>query len=206
MKNICDWNNCSEEGLFKAPKERDNSKDYRLLCLNHVKEFNKSWNYFTGMSDQQIIDFAAQVLPPSVVGLVDTTLDKLVNQGFGAGLLGAMFLMVTAGNANLTLQIGTDRLWEDALPEKTFPTSIRMQAFRFLRSRVEAFVVVFLIRIFRLEKQPFVLLIIIIILVLELIRLIYLKTVNYRILVYLQLCQVNNLIYYQKIQPQIEDT
>ena len=57
MKNICDWNNCSEEGLFKAPKERDNSKDYRLLCLNHVKEFNKSWNYFTGMSDQQIVDF-----------------------------------------------------------------------------------------------------------------------------------------------------
>ena len=45
MKNICDWNNCTEEGLFKAPKERDNSKDYRLLCLNHVKEFNKSWNY-----------------------------------------------------------------------------------------------------------------------------------------------------------------
>ena len=57
MKNICDWNNCSEEGLYKAPKERDNSKDYRLLCLNHVKEFNKSWNYFTGMSDEQIVDF-----------------------------------------------------------------------------------------------------------------------------------------------------
>ena len=57
MKNICDWNNCLEEGLYKAPKERDNSKDYRLLCLNHVKEFNKSWNYFTGMSDEQIIDF-----------------------------------------------------------------------------------------------------------------------------------------------------
>ena len=57
MKNICDWNNCKEEGLYKAPKERDNSKDYRLLCLKHVKEFNKNWNYFTGMSDQQILDF-----------------------------------------------------------------------------------------------------------------------------------------------------
>ena len=57
MKNICDWNNCKEEGLYKAPKERDNSKNYRLLCLKHVKEFNKNWNYFTGMSDQQILDF-----------------------------------------------------------------------------------------------------------------------------------------------------
>ena len=41
MKNICEWNNCNEEGLYKAPKEKDNSKEYRLLCLEHVKEFNK---------------------------------------------------------------------------------------------------------------------------------------------------------------------
>ena len=57
MKNICDWNNCFEEGLYKAPKERDNSKNFRLLCLEHVKEFNKNWNYFSGMNDQQIMDF-----------------------------------------------------------------------------------------------------------------------------------------------------
>jgi len=57
MKNICDWNNCFEEGLYKAPKERDNSKNFRLLCLEHVKEFNKNWNYFSGMNDQQIIEF-----------------------------------------------------------------------------------------------------------------------------------------------------
>ena len=38
----------------------------------------------TGL-DEQIIDYTAQVLPPSVVGLVSTTLVKLVNQGFGAG-------------------------------------------------------------------------------------------------------------------------
>ena len=57
MKNICDWNNCSKEGLYKAPKEKDNSKDFRLLCLGHVKEFNKNWNYFSGMNDDQIIEF-----------------------------------------------------------------------------------------------------------------------------------------------------
>ena len=57
MKNICEWNNCNEEGLYKAPKEKDNSKEYRLLCLEHVREFNKSWNYFSGMSDEQVINF-----------------------------------------------------------------------------------------------------------------------------------------------------
>tara|TARA_B100000700_G_C14984204_1_gene827948 strand:+ start:133 stop:1074 length:942 start_codon:yes stop_codon:yes gene_type:complete len=95
--------------------------------------------------DQQIVNYAAQLLPPSVVGLVDTTLVKLVNQGFGAGILGAMFLMVTSGNAYLTLQRGADRLWNDVLPRPTFPDSLRIQAFRFIRSRVEAFFVVLMI-------------------------------------------------------------
>ena len=57
MKNICDWNNCDKTGKYKAPLEKDNSKDFRMLCLDHVKEFNKNWNYFSGMSDEQICDF-----------------------------------------------------------------------------------------------------------------------------------------------------
>ncbi len=95
--------------------------------------------------DQQIIGLAAQVLPPSVVGLVETTLGKLVNQGFGAGILGAMFLIITAGNAYLTLQRGADRLWEDALPSNTSAKTFRLQAFRVIRNRIEAFVVVLLV-------------------------------------------------------------
>ena len=57
MKNICDWNNCSKEGSYKAPVEKDNSKKFRMLCLYHVKEFNKNWNYFDGMNDSQICEF-----------------------------------------------------------------------------------------------------------------------------------------------------
>ena len=57
MKNICDWNNCSNEGAYKAPVERDNSRKYRMLCLTHIKEFNKNWNYFEGMNDDQICEF-----------------------------------------------------------------------------------------------------------------------------------------------------
>ena len=57
MKNICDWNNCKEEGKYKAPKERDNSKDFRLLCIDHIKEFNKNWNYFSGMNENQVFNF-----------------------------------------------------------------------------------------------------------------------------------------------------
>ena len=54
MKIICDWKNCKEVGSYKAPIERDNSKKFRLLCLNHIKVFNNNWNYFENMNDQEI--------------------------------------------------------------------------------------------------------------------------------------------------------
>ena len=46
MKTICDWNNCFELGEYRAPVEKDNSKNYRLLCLKHVKEFNQKLELF----------------------------------------------------------------------------------------------------------------------------------------------------------------
>ena len=54
MKIICDWQNCKELGAYKAPIERDNSKKFRLLCLDHIKIFNKNWNYFANMNNQEI--------------------------------------------------------------------------------------------------------------------------------------------------------
>ena len=95
--------------------------------------------------DQQIISVAAQILPPSVVELVETTLFKLIDQGFGAGILGAMFLLFTAGNAYLSLQRGSDRLWEDELPSRKINSAWQEQASRFLRNRIEAFLIVFFI-------------------------------------------------------------
>ena len=54
MKNICEWENCKKIGNYKAPIERDNSKVYKLYCLEHIKIFNKNWNYFENMDDEQI--------------------------------------------------------------------------------------------------------------------------------------------------------
>ena len=54
MENICEWENCKESGNFKAPTERDNSKSYKWLCKEHIKLFNKNWNYFEGMSQKEI--------------------------------------------------------------------------------------------------------------------------------------------------------
>ena len=54
MKNICDWDKCKQIGLYKAPVEKDNSRKFRLLCLEHIKIFNKSWNYFSDMDESEI--------------------------------------------------------------------------------------------------------------------------------------------------------
>ena len=57
MKNICEWSKCKKIGVYKAPVEKDNSKKFKLLCLEHIKAFNKSWNYFSDMNDREIEDF-----------------------------------------------------------------------------------------------------------------------------------------------------
>jgi len=57
MKNICDWRNCKEVGDFKAPTEKDNSKNFKWMCEKHIKLFNSSWNYFDGMSQNEIENF-----------------------------------------------------------------------------------------------------------------------------------------------------
>ena len=57
MKNICEWNNCKENGEYKAPLEKDNSKNYKWLCEEHIKLFNKNWNYFEGMQQTEIENF-----------------------------------------------------------------------------------------------------------------------------------------------------
>ena len=57
MKNICEWDNCKQSGEFKASLEKDNSRIYRWLCKTHIKLFNKNWNYFDGMHQNEIEDF-----------------------------------------------------------------------------------------------------------------------------------------------------
>jgi hypothetical protein len=46
-----------EIGNYKAPMEKDNSKNYRWLCVEHIKLFNKSWDYFDGMNQSEIENF-----------------------------------------------------------------------------------------------------------------------------------------------------
>ncbi len=51
---LCDHVNCEKKAEHRAPKSRDNLREYYWFCLEHVREYNKSWNYFEDMSEDQI--------------------------------------------------------------------------------------------------------------------------------------------------------
>jgi hypothetical protein len=50
----CQHSDCVEPGLYRAPKSRDRLTDYYWFCLAHVRDYNKAWDYFVGMSEQEI--------------------------------------------------------------------------------------------------------------------------------------------------------
>ena len=49
----CGWPGCDGAGLHRAPKARDRLEEFHWFCLDHVREYNQSWNYFEGMSDNE---------------------------------------------------------------------------------------------------------------------------------------------------------
>ena len=50
----CDKIDCNEEGKFRAPKSRILLNEYYFFCLKHIKEYNKSWDFYRGLSVNQI--------------------------------------------------------------------------------------------------------------------------------------------------------
>ena len=50
----CDKQNCNEKGEFKAPKSRLELNNYYYFCIEHIKEYNKSWDFYKGLSVNQI--------------------------------------------------------------------------------------------------------------------------------------------------------
>jgi hypothetical protein len=45
---------CEAVGEFRAPRSRFKLNEYLWFCLPHVREYNSSWDYYKGMSPQEI--------------------------------------------------------------------------------------------------------------------------------------------------------
>lgn len=55
---MCEAPGCDEAGEFRAPGSRpagfDGPGSYRWFCLDHVRAFNAGYDFFDGMSDDEI--------------------------------------------------------------------------------------------------------------------------------------------------------
>jgi hypothetical protein len=53
----CEWPGCNGAATHRAPKGRDRENEYWRFCLNHVREYNHSYNFFAGMSTDDIAKY-----------------------------------------------------------------------------------------------------------------------------------------------------
>src|SRR5665647_1185223 len=53
----CQWSGCKEKASHRAPKGRENEKDYWRFCLEHVRQYNQSYNFFKGMNDAAVMAY-----------------------------------------------------------------------------------------------------------------------------------------------------
>ncbi|HET7413707.1 MAG TPA: J domain-containing protein [Pararhizobium sp.] len=59
---VCQWDGCDEKGTHKAPVGRDAEGEYFLFCVEHVRQYNKGYNYFSGLSDSDIARYQKEAL------------------------------------------------------------------------------------------------------------------------------------------------
>lgn len=51
---LCDHPDCGQAGEYRAPKSREKLSDYYYFCLDHVRQYNRAWDYFEGLSPEEI--------------------------------------------------------------------------------------------------------------------------------------------------------
>ncbi|MEM8551381.1 MAG: J domain-containing protein [Pseudomonadota bacterium] len=68
---------CKEPAEFRAPQGRGKEGQYFWFCLQHVREYNKAYNYFEGMSDDDVIAYQRDAItghrPTQRIGVTGPT-------------------------------------------------------------------------------------------------------------------------------------
>lgn len=54
VERRCDWPGCREAAEHRAPRSRRELNRFWWFCLDHVRQYNASWNYYAGMTEQEI--------------------------------------------------------------------------------------------------------------------------------------------------------
>lgn len=58
----CEWAGCDKPGPHRAPRTPGKLNDYRWFCQTHAREYNRAWNFFEDMSDDEVAEYQAATL------------------------------------------------------------------------------------------------------------------------------------------------
>ena len=58
----CQWPRCEAPATHRAPKGRLQANEYWRFCLEHVREYNNSYNFFAGMSDDAVAQYQKEAV------------------------------------------------------------------------------------------------------------------------------------------------
>src|SRR4029079_15713706 len=59
---VCDWPGCADAATHRAPKGRLRENEYWRFCVAHAREYNQSYNFFAGMSDDAVAKYQKDAL------------------------------------------------------------------------------------------------------------------------------------------------
>ncbi|OCP07916.1 MULTISPECIES: J domain-containing protein [unclassified Ensifer] len=59
---VCQWDGCDQKGVHRAPVGRNAEGQYFMFCFEHVKEYNKGYNFFSGLSDSEVARYQKEAV------------------------------------------------------------------------------------------------------------------------------------------------
>ena len=59
---VCEWEGCCNAATHRAPKGRQMEGQFWRFCFDHVRAYNQSCNYFSGMADDAVAAYQKDAL------------------------------------------------------------------------------------------------------------------------------------------------
>src|SRR5215472_7099313 len=82
----CEWPSCQSPATHRAPKGRLRASEYWRFCLDHVREYNSSYNFFAGMSEDAVAKYQKDAItghrPTWKLGSIGGKRGKRPDKGF----------------------------------------------------------------------------------------------------------------------------
>ncbi len=88
----CEWPGCDGAATHRAPKGRGRENEYWRFCLDHVREYNHSYNFFAGMSTDDVARYQKDAVighrPTWKMGITAASRPGLARGAVRAGVRG----------------------------------------------------------------------------------------------------------------------